>query len=299
MEFRNIVISNPARLSIKHNQLCIMQEREALIPLEDICSVLLESRQIQISAAALERLAVSGITVFFCDEKHLPSAQLVAMNQFSRQHKMLYAQFELPRPTQKQLWKCIVQQKINNQAACLRLSGKVGFEELEEMAQTVRSGDVTNVEAQAAACYFPKLFGQGFTRNDLCLQNAALNYGYAILRGAIARNLVMHGLEPCIGLQHHNQFNSYNLADDLIEPFRPLIDLYVSSLPDTDGDELTPAIKRKLFNATNLLMLQNGKKLRVMYAIGRSAASLAKSIANQENTLELPTLIGLEEGRYE
>lgn len=299
MEFRNIVISNPARLSIKHNQLCIMQEREALIPLEDICSVLLESRQIQISAAALERLAVSGITVFFCDEKHLPSAQLVAMNQFSRQHKMLYAQFELPRPTQKQLWKCIVQQKINNQAACLRLSGKVGFEELEEMAQTVRSGDVTNVEAQAAACYFPKLFGQGFTRNDLCLQNAALNYGYAILRGAIARNLVMHGLEPCIGLQHHNQLNSYNLADDLIEPFRPLIDLYVASIPDTDGDELTPAIKRKLFNATNLLMLQNGKKLRVMYAIGRSAASLAKSIANQENALELPTLIGLEEGRYE
>lgn len=299
MEFRNIVISNPARLSIKHNQLCIMQEREALIPLEDICSVLLESRQIQISAAALERLAVSGITVFFCDEKHLPSAQLVAMNQFSRQHKMLYAQFELPRPIQKQLWKCIVQQKINNQAACLRLSGKDGFEELEKMVQAVRSGDVTNVEAQAAAWYFPKLFGQGFTRNDLCLQNAALNYGYAILRGAIARNLVMHGLEPCIGLQHHNQLNSYNLADDLIEPFRPLIDLYVASLPDTDSDELTPAIKRKLFNATNLLMLQNGKKMRVMYAIGRSAASLAKSIANQENTLELPTLIGLEEGRYE
>lgn len=299
MEFRNIVISNPARLSIKHNQLCIMQEREALIPLEDICSVLLESRQIQISAAALERLAVSGITVFFCDEKHLPSAQLVAMNQFSRQHKMLYAQFELPRPIQKQLWKCIVQQKINNQAACLRLSGKAGFEELEEMAKTVRSGDVTNVEAQAAARYFPKLFGQEFTRNDICLQNAALNYGYAILRGAIARNLVVHGLEPCIGLQHHNQLNSYNLADDLIEPFRPLIDLYVASLPDTDGDELTPAIKRKLFNATNLLMLQNDKKMRVMYAIGRSAASLAKSIANQENTLELPTLIGLEEGRYE
>ncbi len=299
MEFRNIVISNPARLSIKHNQLCIMQEREALIPLEDICSVLLESRQIQISAAALERLAVSGITVFFCDEKHLPSAQLVAMNQFSRQHKMLYAQFEIPRPIQKQLWKCIVQQKINNQAACLRLSGKAGFEELEEMAQTVRSGDVTNVEAQAAAWYFPKLFGQGFTRNDLCLQNAALNYGYAILRGAIARNLVMHGLEPCIGLQHHNQLNSYNLADDLIEPFRPLIDLYVASIPDTDSDELTPAIKRKLFNATNLLMLQNGKKMRVMYAIGRSAASLAKSIVNQENTLELPKLIGLEEGRYE
>lgn len=299
MEFRNIVISNPARLSIKHNQLCIMQEREALVPMEDICSVLLESKQIQISAAALERLAVSGITVFFCDEKHLPSAQILPINQFSRQRKMLYAQFELPRPVQKQLWKCIVQQKIKNQAACLRLSGKAGFEELEAMAQTVRSGDTNNVEAQAAAFYFPRLFYQGFTRSDLCLQNAALNYGYAILRGAIARNLVMHGLEPCIGLQHHNQLNAYNLADDLIEPFRPLIDLYVASLPSTDYDELTPAIKRKLFNATNLLMLQNEKKMRVMYAVGRSVSSLAKSITNQENILELPTLIGLEEGRYE
>lgn len=131
------------------------------------------------------------------------------------------------------------------------------------------------------------------------MQNATLNYGYAILRGAIARNLVMHGLEPCIGLQHHNQLNSYNLADDLIEPYRPLIDLYVSGLADADSDELTPAIKRKLFNATNLLMLQNEKKMRVMYAIGRSTASLAKSIVNQENLLELPTLIGLEEGGYE
>lgn len=299
MEFRNIVISNPARLSIKHNQLCIMQEREALVPIEDICSVLLESKQIQISAAALERLAVSGITVFFCDEKHLPSAQILPINQFSRQRKMLYAQFELPRPVQKQLWKCIVQQKIKNQAACLRLSGKAGFEELEAMAQTVRSGDTNNVEAQAAAFYFPRLFYQGFTRSGLCLQNAALNYGYAILRGAIARNLVMHGLEPCIGLQHHNQLNAYNLADDLIEPFRPLIDLYVASLPSTDYDELTPAIKRKLFNATNLLMLQNEKKMRVMYAVGHSVSSLAKSITNQENILELPTLIGLEEGRYE
>ena len=299
MEFRNIIISNPARLSIKHDQLCIKQEREALIPIEDICSVLLESRQIQLSAAALERLAISGITVFFCDEKHLPSAQILPMNQFSRQRKMLYAQFELPRPVQKQLWKCIVQQKIKNQAACVRLSGKDGFEELEAMVQTVRSGDINNVEAKAAAFYFPRLFYQGFTRSDMCLQNAALNYGYAILRGAIARNLVMHGLEPCIGLQHHNQLNSYNLADDLIEPFRPLIDLYVAMLPDTDSHELTPAIKRQLFNVTNLLMLQNGKKMRVMYAVSRAASSLAKSITNQENTLELPTLIGLEEGRYE
>lgn len=299
MEFRNIIIANPARLSIKHNQLCIMQEREALIPIEDICSILMESRQIQISAAALERLAVSGITVFFCDEKHLPSAQILPMNQFSRQRKMLYAQFELPRPVQKQLWKNIVQQKIKNQAACLRLSGKAGFEELEAMAQTVRSGDVHNVEAQAAAFYFPRLFYQGFTRGNSCLHNAALNYGYAILRGAIARNLVLHGLEPCIGLQHHNQLNSYNLADDLIEPFRSLIDLYVSGLPDTDSDELTPAVKRSLFNATNLLMLQDGKKMRVMYAISRSAASLAKSIAAQKNILELPMLIELEEGRYE
>lgn len=298
MEFRNIIVSNPARLSLRHGQLCIAQEQEILIPLEDICTLMLESRQALITSAALEALAVQGVTVFLCDAQHLPSAQLLAFNQFSRKKKLLRAQIELGKPLQKQLWQAIVRQKIHNQAACLRLMGRDGAENLEELAEGVRSGDTKNTEAVAAAAYFPALFGTGFTRGTDCLENAMLNYGYAILRGSIARNLVMHGLEPCLGLFHRNDLNSFNLADDLIEPYRPLVDLLVASQQHWDG-ELTPERKRVLFNLTNLLVVQKGKRLRAMTSIDHSAASLAASIEMGKNRLELPELIPLEEGRYE
>jgi CRISPR-associated protein Cas1 len=302
MEFRNVVIANPARLSIRHGQLCIAQSEEVLVPIEDICTLMLESRQVQISSAALETLAVRGVTVFFCDERHLPSAQLLSMNQFHRQKKLLYAQFSLGKPLQKQLWQMIVKQKIANQAQCLRLCGREGAEELEAMAAGVHSGDTRNTEATAAAFYFPRLFYNSFTRgDDLCAENAALNYGYAILRGCVARNLVMHGLEPCIGIHHHSELNQFNLADDLIEPYRPVVDLFVATnvYGQQSDERLTPALKRKLFNLTNALVMQGNKKLRVMTSVDRSAASLAASILNDCNQLELPLLIGLEEGRYE
>jgi CRISPR-associated protein Cas1 len=301
MEFRNIVISNPAKLSIRHGQLCIAQEQEILIPVEDICTLMLESSQIQISAVALETLAVQGVTVFFCDRQHLPSAQVLPINQFHRKKKLLFAQFQIGKPLQKQLWQEIVKQKIRNQASCLRLCHKDGADELESMADSVRSGDPDNMEAVAAAYYFPKLFGQGFTRGEDCLENAALNYGYAIIRGSIARNLVMHGLEPCIGLHHHSELNPFNLADDLIEPYRPLVDFFVASYDwhfYTD-DALTPSLKRQLFNLTNYLVLQNEKKLRVMTSVDRSTATLAASILEGHNLLTLPELLPLEEGRYE
>ena len=298
MEFRNIVVSNPARISLRHGQLCIAQEQEVLIPLEDICTLMLESRQALVSSAALEALAVQGVTVFLCDAQHLPSAQLLAFNQFSRKKKMLRAQIDLGRPLQKQLWRMIVRRKIQNQAACLRLLNCEGADVLNALADTVRSGDTGNAEAVAAAAYFTALFGQGFTRGVDCLENAMLNYGYAILRGAIARNLVMHGLEPCLGLFHRNELNPYNLADDLIEPYRPLVDLFVGAQQNREG-ELTPERKRALFNLTNNLVLQKGKRYRVMTSIDRSAASLAASIEMGKNLLELPELIPLEEGGYE
>lgn len=299
MEFRNIIISNPAKISIKNEQLCIAQGEEFRIPLEDICTIMVESRQVALTSAALEQLAANGATIFFCDKKHLPSAQLFSMNQFSRQRKLLYAQFELPKPKQKQLWQSIVRQKIKNQALCLRLAEKEGWERLFEMSASVRSGDPDNLEAQAAAYYFPRLFGKDFTRDDLCMENAALNYGYAIIRGSVARNLVVHGLEPCVGINHCNQLNQYNLADDLMEPYRPLVDLSVAVTDLSDEDGLTPSLKRMLFNITNKLVAQGGQKLRVMLSVNRSAASLATSIVEKSNKLELPELIGLEEGRYE
>ena len=166
------------------------------------------------------------------------------------------------------------------------------------MARQVRSGDPDNLEATAAATYFPALFGAGFSRGDDCRINAALNYGYAILRGAVARNLVMYGLEPCLGIFHHNELNQFNLADDLIEPFRPLVDLFVAStVPDDDGD-LTPDIKHQLFNLTNYIVQQNGRRYRTITAIGRSVQSFSRSIQDG-SPLDLPELLPLEMYRYE
>lgn len=134
MEYRNIFLANPARLSVQQEQLVIEQAEKITIPLEDISSVLIESPQVTLTAYAAAAMANHGITVFLCDEKHLPSGQILPINQYCRQRKMLMAQYEMGKPLQKQLWQQIVSQKIWNQSECLRLTSKVGWEELRQMA---------------------------------------------------------------------------------------------------------------------------------------------------------------------
>lgn len=299
MEYRNIFLANPARLSVQREQLVIEQAEKFTVPLEDISSVLIESQQVTLSAHAATALANHGITVFLCDEKHLPSCQLLPINQYCRQRKLLMAQCEIGKPLQKQLWQQIVIRKIQNQAQCLRLMGKPGWEDLRQIAGTVLSNDSDNREAVAAALYFPRLFGDNFSRGSDDPRNAALNYGYAIVRGGIARNLVMHGLESCIGIHHRSELNNFNLADDLIEPFRPIVDLYVAQNFSATDDVLTAQQKAGLFNLTNYLVKQAGRKYRVMLAIDRSCAALANSVTEQMLLLELPELIPLELHRYE
>lgn len=299
MEFRNIFLANPARLSVCRNQLVIEQAEKYTVPLEDISALLIESCQVVLTAGAVSALAEHGVTVFFCDEKHLPSCQLLPVNQYCRQRKLLMAQCALSKPLQKQLWQRIVVSKIRNQARCLELARRQGADALRKLAGEVLSDDSTNREATAAALYFPALFGEGFFRGGDDPRNAALNYGYAILRGSIARNLVVHGLEPCIGIHHRSELNNFNLADDLIEPFRPLVDLYVAEHFTREDEVLTTVQKAGLFHLTNYLVKQAGKRYRAMTAVGRSCAALAQSVAAQELALELPELLPLELHQYE
>lgn len=294
MEYRNIFLANPARLSVQREQLVIEQAEKITVPLEDISSVLIESQQVTLSVHAAAAMADHGITVFLCDEKHLPSCQLLPINQFCRQRKLLLSQCEMGKPLQKQLWQQIVVRKIQNQAQCLRLMGKEEWQELQQMAGKVLSNDSDNREAVAAALYFPALFGNGFFRGSDDPRNAALNYGYAVMRAGIARNLVVHGLEPCIGLHHRSELNNFNLADDLIEPFRPIVDLYVAQNFSKDDVVLTPRQKAGLFNLTNYLVKQAGRRYRVMLSIDRVCMALANSVTAGENLLELPELIPLE-----
>lgn len=184
MAYRCVIVSNPAHISTRSEQLVVETDERHTVPIEDISALMLESRRATLSAAALSALAQNGTAVFVCDEKHLPCGVLLPYAQHSRQLAAARAQLSLTLPAKKRFWQQLVTAKIDNQAECLALCGKTqeaAF--LHSRARAVTSGDKDNLEAAAAAYYFPALFGTGFTRSADDGRNAALNYGYAILRG--------------------------------------------------------------------------------------------------------------------
>ena len=299
MAFRNVIIESPASLSLRNSRLVIRTDREHELPVEDISALLTESRQTNISAAALSRLGECGCAVFFCDERHLPCAVLSPFAGHSRELAVLKNQLEAGEVLKKRLWQSIVAAKIKNQAACLRLLDKTaGAEGLENMAKQVRSGDSGNLEAAAAQRYFPALFGRGFYRGREDGINSALNYGYAIVRGAVARCLAVYGFLPALGLHHRSELNNFNLADDLMEPFRPLVDMLVY-LNFESGDELNPAGKRLLFNCLNLEVISGGQRHSLAYGAERLVQSLGRSMERGQAALLLPELTELKQHSYE
>lgn len=299
MAYRCLMIENPAQLSLRREQLVIRTDREYTIPMEDINALLLESLRSTITTAALAQLGQRGCAVFLCDEKHIPCAVLSPFQQHSRAPAVLQAQLDASEPLKKRLWQAVVKAKIGNQATCLQLAGKEGAAQaILSFSARVRSGDGENAEATAAQKYFPALFGEGFIRDEECGRNAALNYGYAILRGCTARTLAVYGFLPSLGIHHRSTLNAFNLADDLMEPFRPLVDLLVFSSMNPE-DELTPEHKRMLFNCLNLEVLSGGQRHSVSYAIDREVQSLRKALEEKTQELTLPALVALRQHGYE
>ena len=301
MGFRNIKIDSHVKLSIKNQQLYIETDILRQIPLEDINCIIIENQTVTVSAYLLQKMADMGITVYVCDEKHLPNAVLLPMVRHSRHFKILKYQIEASKPLQKRLWQQIVVRKIRNQALCLAYLDLDGSEELMKMCKEVQSGDRTHVEAKAAAFYFKSLYGLGFSRGNDHVINSALNYGYAIVRGLIARSIVCYGLEPSIGVFHHSELNNFNLADDMIEPFRPLVDLYVSQnydVAEIDSD-LTPERKRDIFGIINYDMDVKGEKRIISNCIDMLVASYSSALQGKRSDLELPELMQLQVHSYE
>ena len=299
MGFRNIKIDSHVKLSIKNQQLYIETDILRQIPLEDINCIIIENQTVTVSAYLLQKMADMGITVYVCDEKHLPNAVLLPMVRHSRHFKILKYQIEAGKPLQKRLWQQIVVRKIRNQALCLAYLDLDGSEELMKMCKEVQSGDRTHVEAKAAAFYFKSLYGLGFSRGNDHVINSALNYGYAIVRGLIARSIVCYGLEPSIGVFHHSELN--NLADDMIEPFRPLVDLYVAQnydIAEIDSD-LTPERKRGIFGIINYDMDVKGEKRIISNCIDMLVASYSSALQGKRSDLELPELMQLQVHSYE
>ncbi len=299
MAFRNVYIENDVQMKIKNEQLVIRKETEEYtMPLEDINSICIESQRSNITTYTLKKCIEHDIILYVCDEKHLPTGVLVGMNNYSRQLKNIKLQIDMSKPLMKRIWQNIIQVKIQNQAECLRQLDKGGADLLDRMSESVTSGDTENVEARAANLYFRCLFGKTFNRKIDCIENAALNYGYAIVRGIIARTLIMYGFEPAIGIFHHNQLNNFNLADDLIECFRPVVDLYVMSNIDFPNSELDSLNKKVLYNVVNTLVLIDGKKFNISGAIEYMIKSLSTSMNKNQNLIKVPYLICLEEYRY-
>lgn len=299
MAFRNIIVESPAVISLRREQLIIQTDSDHSVAIEDISALLLENRQTTITTAALSRLGQRGCAVFTCDERHLPCAVLMPFQQHSRGLPIVRMQMGITEPMKKRLWQSLVKAKVKNQSLCLRLAGCASEADvLCAMAERVRSGDSENVEAAAAQFYFPVLFGDGFTRGAENGINAGLNYGYAVLRGCIARHLAVYGFLPSLGLHHRSTLNAFNLADDLIEPFRPVVDLLVFHSM-TDDDDLSPPQKRLLFNCLNLDILSGKQHHSVSYAIERLVQSLRHAMEQFETELTLPTLLESEQHRYE
>lgn len=299
MAFKNLYIESNVHLSIRNEQLVISSDEEYTAPLEDINSICIDSLKTNISVYTLNKITEHDIILYICDEKHMPTSVLLGVNRYSRKLRNLNRQLNMPKPIIKRMWQSIVKQKIENQATVLKILGfDKEYNELINMVGTVLSGDSTNVEARAAALYFKTLFGEEFTRrDDTFFYNSALNYGYAIVRGMISRSLVMYGFEPALGIFHHNQLNSFNLSDDIIECFRPLVDLYVL-LNIEVKEELDSKSKKEIYNVINSLVLIDGKSYNTQTAIENVVKSLATSFEKKENFIKLPVVNELKEYRY-
>ena len=295
MGWRVISIENPAKLSLKDNKLVIEQEEKVMVPLEDIDSLVIDGGGIVLSKNIITALSVSGVNVLLCDEKHLPCSMLIPYSQASRGVKLAKAQLNMPEATRKQLWRKNIMQKISNQADVLE---KYGYEhsDLRELARTVRSGDVGNNESTAARFYFDRLLGDA-TRRKPMWHNSALNYGYAIVRSAIARNVASRGLISMVGINHHSELNQYNLVDDLIESFRPIVDDYIMSMVacrhigDMDSN-LTLEDRRLIIDILNKNDIIYSKKFDVKFSIFKMVESFARAIIeNDVGLFELPKVL--------
>jgi CRISP-associated protein Cas1 len=299
--WRSVIVSQPAKLKRENFALLVEQEQSARVPFEDIAVIVLNNREITLTHPVLSACAEYGIGLFATGDNHQPSGVFLPFQSHSRATRMLRLQLDLDKPTGKRAWTAIVQAKINNQALCMKILNSGDHERLESMSRRVKSGDTGNMEAQAAAYYFPQVLGRSFHRSQEVWANAALDYGYAVMRGACARALVAHGMLPTLGLFHSSEQNAFNLADDLIEPYRAVVDLHVATNRKTDESvDLSPADKVALVALLNIDVAMPRGVMSVLSSIEQAAESLARLYdGGSELVLEMPKLIGLNAHRYE
>ncbi len=295
MGWRIIHVGKDSRLSFKNHQLLYKPtdgSEEVTMPLEDIAVMVADNAEITFSSVLLRELANHGIALFTCDASHIPNGLFLPFHQHSRYSEILNYQIGWSEPFKKRVWQKIVEQKIYNQFTVVKKVKGYTNARLLKLSQSVLSGDPDNCEAHAAREYWDYLFAN-FRRGQEDMKNKALNYGYAILRGCVARNLVASGFIPALGVHHANNLNAFNLADDVIEPFRPFIDQMVyTEFQDLERHDLIPADKQKLIAVLTEFCSFHEEKITVLKAIERTAETLQKATREKDPTvLLLPSFI--------
>lgn len=275
------------------------QEAEVTKPIEDIGIVILDNKRITITQGLLEALLENNCAVITCDSHSMPVGLMLPLYGNSTQNERFREQLEASLPLRKQLWQQTIKAKIENQAAVLASYSKVSTKAMERWANDVRSGDPENIEGRAAAYYWKNVFSEfkqlaGFTRDRNGIPpNNLLNYGYAILRAIVARGLVSSGMLPTLGIHHHNRYNAYCLADDIMEPYRPYVDQLVLSIVsecEPDDMELTKEVKFKLLGIPTIEVTVNGKRSPLMVAVTQTTASLYKCFSGELRRIAYPEM---------
>lgn len=307
---RTLYFGNPAYLSVKLAQLEIrlpeVEKNDTLsdlfkastvkqVPIEDIGVVVLDNKRITITQGALGALLDNNVAVITCDEHRMPSGLMLPLSGNTTQSERFRHQIDASLPLKKQLWQQTIQAKISNQRSVLKTCKNLECGNMEAWAKQVKSGDSDNLEGRAAAFYWQNLFGniEGFRRDrEGVPPNNLLNYGYAILRAVVARSLVGSGLIPTLGIHHHNRYNAYCLADDIMEPYRPYVDKLVAELVDSDIDiaQFTTEVKSQLLSIPVLDVVVNGKRSPLMIGVGITTASLYKCYSGEIRKIAYPTM---------
>lgn len=295
MGWRVVSIENPAHLSLEQGSLVVKRDEIAKLPIEDIDVLVIDNYAVTMSANLLGELATNNVATIICDSHHTPCSITEPLSQHSRQAKVSQMQISMSQPLRKNLWQIIVKQKIVNQAVVLsKFNHGETAGKLIKLVTEVRSGDTTNRESIAARLYFTELFDDA-TRRRPTWYNSALNYTYAIMRSVVARSIAARGLIPSLGLFHHSELNSFNLADDLIEPYRAFADDYVLSIiavrhvGDTTDANLSKDDRHLAIDILNNYVIIKNKRFTVRDAIGITAESLVQAISeNTPTKLELP-----------
>ena len=294
--WRSIIVYNGEKLSVKDGWIVVSFEdgSSKRIPIEDLYCVVIDNRDLVLTVPVLSSLSEHNVHVVLTNEKHMPVSEIYPLNTNFHCYRILKKQLNMDEGFKGEIWRRIVQRKIDNQAVCLenQWAERELVTRMRELSSEVELNDITNREAISAKLYFRNLFGSEFVRFSDDTINAFLNYGYAIIRSGVAKSLVVHGFTCVMGVHHISETNEFNLADDFMEPLRPVVDNWVVNNTDCFAEGLSKHVKNELVSLVNSEILFDGKVMKIRYAIDSMIKSFVTSIeTHNPERLILPEIL--------